>query len=92
MRSNYISALNFHNDKRRMSVAKKPLMVVQQPPPSTTLSHSNVDSSQINEVKEFVKNEIAKYSDMLAQIEKQEGSIEFSSEGPDDSTQRRQLS
>lgn len=29
---------------------------------------------------------------MLAQIEKQEGSIEFSSEGPDDSTQRKQLS
>jgi hypothetical protein len=87
MRSNYISALNFHNDKRRMSVAKKP--VLMQAPPSTTLS--NVDSSQINEVKDFVKNEIAKYSDMLAQIEKQEGSIEFSSE-PDDSTQRRQLS
>jgi hypothetical protein len=74
-----------------MSVAKKPV-VMQQPPPSTTLSHSNVDASQINEVKEFVKNEIAKYSDMLTQIEKQEGSIEFSSEGPDDSTQRRQLS
>ena len=73
-----------------MSVAKKP--VIMQPPPSSTHSHSNVDSSQINEVKEFVKNEIAKYSDMLAQIEKQEGSIEFSSEGPDDSTQRRQLS
>ena len=88
MRSNYITALNFHNDKRRMSVAKKP--VLMQEPPSTTLS--NVDSSQINEVKDFVKNEIAKYSDMLAQIEKQEGSIEFSSEGPDDSTQRRQLS
>jgi hypothetical protein len=46
-----------------MSVAKKP--VVMQAPPSTTLSHSNVDASQINEVKEFVKNEIAKYSDML---------------------------
>jgi len=68
MRSNYITALNFHNDRRRMSVAKKP--VVMQPPPSSTHSHSNVDSSQINEVKEFVKNEIAKYSDMLAQIEK----------------------
>lgn len=73
-----------------MSAAKKP--VIMQPPPSSTHSQSNVDSSQINEVKEFVKNEIAKYSDMLAQIEKQEGSIEFSSEVPDDLTQRRQLS
>ena len=92
MRANYISALNFHNDKRRMSANKKSVVMQQPPPPSTSFTQSMVDSTQVNEVKEFVKNEIAKYSDMLAQIEKQEGSIEFSSEGADDSTQRRQLS